>query len=90
MVGAALFLAALSVYSVFVGLNALAAIGVVGSLLTGFTAGYLFRQAVIDRRRLPWARWLWLRGDPLLDEIDGACMDAERDDTGPSGASERG
>ncbi len=65
-----LFLSAVAVAGSFLGLAALSSIAVVGATVTSFTAGYSFRQRVLDRGQLPWFRWLWLRGDPLLGEND--------------------
>ena len=63
----AIFLLAVGVVVSFLGLTVLAAIGACCAVPVAFLAGYCFRQAVLDRGRLPWFRWLWLRGDPLLN-----------------------
>jgi hypothetical protein len=63
----AVFLLVLGVVVSFIGLTVLAAILVCGAVPIAFVAGYCLRQAVLDRGRLPWLRWLWLRDDPLLN-----------------------
>src|ERR1051325_2165177 len=49
-----LFLLAWAAVAIVVGLRAFAVITSFGASLVAFTSGYLYRQQVLDRHRLPW------------------------------------
>jgi succinate dehydrogenase hydrophobic anchor subunit len=63
MLVTAVFLTASGVASAFLTLPVLASVCTIGTIPTAFISGYCFRQTVLDRGRLPWARTLWLRRD---------------------------
>jgi hypothetical protein len=63
LLGVAVFMTAMATYSIAIGLRVLALIGLGGAVLIAFTSGYCYRQAVLDRGKLPWFRALWLEED---------------------------
>ena len=70
VVAAVLLVTSIALWA-FLGLTVLAVILNSSAWALAFLAGYCFRQAVLDRGRLPWFRWLWLRDDPLLNRGEG-------------------